>query len=83
MKKYEIRITNHAEKDLKEIFQYIGFEFGSIDTAIKQIKRIQKAAQIPKATNPLAKNRITITATVSKILTLGSARWITELAGKY
>ena len=43
MKKYEIRITNHAEKDLKEIFQYIGFEFGSIDTAIKQIKRIQKA----------------------------------------
>lgn len=43
MKKYEIRITNHAEKDLKQIFQYIGFQFGSIDTAIKQIKRIQKA----------------------------------------
>ena len=46
MKKYEIRITNHAEKDLKEIFQYIGFQFGSIDTAIKQIKRIQKAIDL-------------------------------------
>ena len=43
MKKYEVIISDHADEDLREIYEYIAFELCSPGNAIGQLERIEKA----------------------------------------
>lgn len=45
MNEYSVVITDKAQQDLREIFEYIACDLCSLDTAHKQINRIQKAIQ--------------------------------------
>lgn len=45
MKEYSIVITDKAQQDLREIFEYIAFDLSSPDTAHEQLNRIEKAIQ--------------------------------------
>ena len=38
--KYEINISDKADRDLRDIFEYISFELNESDNAVKQIKRL-------------------------------------------
>lgn len=43
MKKYDVIITGQADKDLRDIFEYIAKELLSPDNAIGQLERLEKA----------------------------------------
>ncbi|MBP5789185.1 MAG: type II toxin-antitoxin system RelE/ParE family toxin [Neisseriaceae bacterium] len=45
MKEYSVVITDKAQQDLREIFEYIAFDLFSPNTAHKQLNRIEKAIQ--------------------------------------
>jgi len=45
MKTYDVLLTEQAEKDLNEIFEYIAFTLEEFENAKRQIARIQKAIE--------------------------------------
>ncbi len=45
MKKYEVLVADRADKDLREIFEYIAFELLSYDNAVRQLERIEAAIE--------------------------------------
>lgn len=39
--KYTVMISEHAEADLRSIFEYIAFELQSVDNAVAQMERLE------------------------------------------
>lgn len=40
---FDVQISNQADLDLREIFEYIAFELSAPETALKQLDRLEKA----------------------------------------
>ena len=45
MKKYEVIITDQADRDLRNIFEYISLKLLSPDNAAKQLDRLEAAIE--------------------------------------
>ena len=43
MKKYKVFITDQADKDIRNIYEYIAYSLKAVENAVNQIKRIEKA----------------------------------------
>ena len=43
MKEYEVIISGHAEKDLRDIYEYIAFELLSPDNAARLLSRLESS----------------------------------------
>ena len=40
--KYEVEVSEQADRDLREIFEYIAFELQSLENAIGQLDRLEE-----------------------------------------
>ena len=48
MNEYSVVMTDKAQQDLREIFEYIAFDLSSLQTAHEQLNRIEKGIQALK-----------------------------------